>query len=178
MSPDDYWSKLQATGWLASLPAERHAELRRDLGEALASDAELAFQCLATGFGDGECIADNGDYVNLLRIYSDASGGVFAPTAAADSVDIDNEHASVRFEFRGRLHETDLPFTDDFVPDEFHAFVNDVLRLSGVSERFHFLPTDDQSFLLAFVEPEAFSAAVRAQLIPDAATFAIGEDEE
>ncbi len=68
---------------------------------------------------DIECIGDDGDYVCLIEYISKATCGEWIPKNINDSVDIDNETASVEFTDNDELIKWEFDQESDYVAREF-----------------------------------------------------------
>ena len=162
-----YWARVLETKWLDSVPANRHSRLRADMLALFRENPTRAYEALSTGGFDGECINDDGSYSQVIRWYAEASGGVFAPTNVKDRLDWDKCKAFIQFTYRGRTFKKTLPFEGDYLPPEFDAFINDVLRQCKIRQRFVQLPTRDQMAWIAFVDPRAYKKAISNFVLPD-----------
>lgn len=176
MNVDEYWKQLGKTGWLKSVPSTRHGALRLRIAKALKSGE--GWRGLVTGGYDVECIEDEGDYVSLLKAYSDASYRKFQPKKIKASLDPENGRATIRFTLNGRNFRRSFEQDGDLVSEELDGVLNSILEKAGIPERFLQLPSDDQVAQLAFVKPVALRKAVAAGLVPAEALGDATEEDE
>lgn len=116
---------------------------------------------------DVECIESDGDYSRwVVAAYRKASCGAFKPTKVRDSLDREEEMATISFELGGRRFRKEFEQPDDYVADDVHAFMNRTLASLGGKRRFHFLPSGDQTVGLVCVTPKTYARARRLGLIP------------
>lgn len=166
---DDWWARLQKSGWLGEVP-QAEADRIRQAAAAYSADVSQAFHALSPAGFDAECIEDSGDYERcIISSYRKASSGAFAPTNIKDRLRRSKATAVISFEAAGRKFSREFPQDDDYVADGVHDFLNDALAELGEQRRFHLLPTGDQTGAIVFVTPATYQRAIEAGLIPEGA---------
>ena len=81
--------------------------------------------CVNLWYFDTECIEDDGDYKKIAERMAEMTQGSLWFENVRDSVDIENEKASLSFSFNGQEIEIDCKVEDDWVDTAvFNQFVN------------------------------------------------------
>lgn len=166
-SADEWWSRLEQTGWTAEVPADEAARIRKALA-AHEGDLAGAYRVLSPAGYDAECVENQGDYQKwVVPAYVAASCGAFLPAEIRDKLERKWESVTLSIVVGGRAFARDFNQPDDYVADGVHDFMNEILESLGEKRRFHRLPTGDQTAALVCVKPETLEKARRLGLVPE-----------
>lgn len=97
---------------------------------------------------DTECIANEGDYVDIAKRMAEMAQGSLPITDFQDYVDLEVEKAWLRFKYKDKLVHIDCEVEDDWVdPDVFGHFIN-LLAESDPSKLFIYYDLGGQDCII------------------------------
>lgn len=168
MTPDEYLSLLRRIGWFENLPSQAamdvEANVRRTLnaGEAPEPWPEpIWFDC--------ESITEQGDYTNLLDLFSRCSYGTFEPQNVREEWEDEEAEQVVHlaFDLGGKRYERTLRGEDSWVSPDFFDLLDEAMETSGSGLVFADIDTGDQTALFFLANAEAFDRAEQAGILPE-----------
>jgi hypothetical protein len=158
----EWLAALEQCGWLGEVPAREAARLR---GEAKKPGTRTETALAPTGY-DAECIENSGDYRKwVVPAFTEASFGELKFRKVHDSIDCDNETATLSLTAGNRTFTRTFDQPDDYVSDEMIPFMNKVAAALGHKKRFHLVDGGDQIAGLVFVTPKTFARAKKLGLV-------------
>jgi hypothetical protein len=158
----EWLAALEQCGWLSEVPAHEAARLK---GESKKPGTLTETALAPTGY-DVECIENTGDYRKwVVPAFTEASFGELKFRKVRDSIDFDNETATLSLTAGNRTFTRTFDQHDDYVADEMIPFMNTVAAALGHKKRFHLVDGGDQIAGLVFVTPKTFARAKKLGLL-------------
>ena len=178
VSKEEYWSKIESSGWLSQLKPKEILDLRNSVygyfdenGERSAVQRSLSIHSVEYNyFGES--------YSELLIELSDASGKAFRPSNITEHYDEETGITNISFEYNGKLYamSTLRSAVDD--TNIFHL-VNKALKEAGAKRSFCVLPMgehQDDIVHHAFISADTYNKAMELGVIPHVDSDAFYEE--
>jgi hypothetical protein len=165
MSFDDYWGKVEASGWLNWIPKTEILEMKKKVGNEFNERPQYAYTFLSRYI----IVHDSGpeEMTPYIEDLSRVSNGQFNPTNIIES----DEHGEqiLKFEFNHKVYSIDtIPFDDNWHGT--HKWevelINHALEDNKNECRFIQLPYCDEEVPYIFIPPRIYKKAQELGVIP------------
>jgi hypothetical protein len=97
---------------------------------------------------DTECIEDHGDYARIAIRFAEMARGDLPLEKIDDTVDIENDTASLSFTLDGERHEWTCKVDNDWVDADIISRFAELLRTRNTGRRFTYVTTGGQDCVL------------------------------
>ena len=175
MESDHWISEIESCGWFDDLPESEVSALK---GQLSTDSQDLGYLHLASvvindpnrisggiRLMDAEEPGEITSYEKLLKAYTEASEGHFAPEAMVEEINDETGHFAIGFLFSGRIYAIFVPGTSRY-EEELNDMVNEALADAGCHKRFFRLPASSDKRAFAFISPAVYEKACLMELIP------------
>lgn len=168
-----YMRALQDVGWFEGAPDElqdvvaERLEAHDDTPRpAQAFYADICIAAFENDAIDGEGESAQGSYFTIIDLLVENSFGLFEPTRVTDRLNRKTDTATISFLLAKQTFSLEVPLGDGyFQTDVVDVLINGALAATGVTHRFHELPTKYQHTSYAFVPDAVWTRAAKAGLV-------------
>jgi hypothetical protein len=161
---DGYISALHECGWFENVPQSTVERIKRQIRET--SGSESLWMSAFPVCIDTECIYEEGAYTKLIKEFSKASGGVFAPAGIAEKWT--KTTAKLEFTHAGRQYSASLSVKSDYVDMKCISLMKKAIKESKAAVNYVEVPIPHggQEAFYALTTPAAIKKAKAKRLIP------------
>jgi len=161
---EGYISALNVCGWFEDVPQQTVERIKRQIRDT-SGTSPLWISAFPVCI-DTECIYEEGDYTKLLKEFSKASGGIFAPTRIAEKWT--KTAATLEFSHADQQYSTNVSVRSDYVDNRCIRLIKKAIKDS--KSRVNYvevpIPGGGQEAFYALTTSAAIRKAKAKRLIP------------